>query len=38
MNTPGTIGHNWEWRYEQKALNKSIKIKFKNITKETKRI
>ena len=38
MNTPGTIGHNWEWRYDQKALNKSIKIKFKNITKETKRI
>lgn len=37
MNTPGTIGNNWQWRYSSNDLNKKIKTKFRNITKESNR-
>ena len=37
MNTPGTIGDNWEWRYGREALNKDIKTKFKSITEKSNR-
>ena len=37
MNTPGTIGNNWQWRYSSNALNKKIKTKFRNITEESNR-
>ena len=38
MNTPGTIGDNWVWRYEKKSLNTTIKKQFKKITEDTNRI
>jgi len=38
MNTPGTIGGNWEWRYNQTHLNDGIKHRLKKLTKETQRI
>ena len=38
MNTPGTVGGNWEWRFNQAHLNDGIKHRLKKLTKETQRI
>jgi len=37
MNTPGTIGGNWEWRMNPGLLTREIKQRVFNLTKNSKR-
>lgn len=32
MNHPGTVGRNWEWRFQKKCLNEEIENKLRDLT------
>ena len=38
MNVPGTIGHNWEWRYSDDLMRQDILNKMKSLTAKSGRI
>jgi 4-alpha-glucanotransferase len=38
MNTPGTVGGNWEWRMVPGMLTKEIKKHLKELTKKSNRL
>ncbi|MGF7184481.1 4-alpha-glucanotransferase [Desulfitispora alkaliphila] len=37
MNTPGTVGDNWHWRYDSSVLTGALVDKLKRLTRETGR-
>lgn len=38
MNSPGTLGGNWEWRMKREELTDDIGVRLKNITEISKRL